>query len=203
MQFGPTARKLNFTIHLISSLAWIGAVGAFLVLSVVGLRSADPATIRACYFSMDLIGRYLIFPLSVATIVIGVIQALGTPWGLVRHYWVLLKLVLTVGGAALLVLHQYGAIAEAARRPVAFGVQVGIGVGALGRQLVMDAALAIILLVVIAGIAVFKPWGPTPYSKEAGANREMPLSLKLFCAALGAMIIAFAIMHHAPGMNRH
>lgn len=56
----------------------------------------DRETVRAAYASMDLTVRYIIVPLALARVVIGIVNALGTAWGLARHYWVLVKLGLTL-----------------------------------------------------------------------------------------------------------
>jgi len=45
MTMGPALRKLTFTAHLTSSLAWAGAVVVFLALAVVGLTSRDEGVI--------------------------------------------------------------------------------------------------------------------------------------------------------------
>jgi hypothetical protein len=41
---------------------------------------------RAAYLAMDLTSRFVIVPLARASLLTGLAQALGTPWGLFRHY---------------------------------------------------------------------------------------------------------------------
>ena len=41
---------------------------------------------RGAYLAMDLIGWFVIVPLSLASLLTGLVQALGTTWGLFRHY---------------------------------------------------------------------------------------------------------------------
>jgi hypothetical protein len=48
---------------------------------------------------MDLIGRWVLVPLSLGALASGIVQSIGTKWGLVRHYWVLVKLLLTIAAA--------------------------------------------------------------------------------------------------------
>ena len=84
----PAVRKTALVIHIISSVGWLGAIAGFLALAVAGLTAADPQLARAMYLGMNLIGWTIIFPLSLASLVTGVVQALGTVWGLFRHYWV-------------------------------------------------------------------------------------------------------------------
>ncbi len=81
----PWLRKFALTAHVVSSVGWLGAVAAFLVLSVVGVTSHDPATVRGCYVSMNLVGAYMIVPLSFPSLISGTVQSLGTHWGFFRH----------------------------------------------------------------------------------------------------------------------
>ena len=76
-------------------VGWLGAVVAYLALDVAAGASPDVETVRAAYLAMELTTSYVIVPFAVASLLIGVVNALATPWGLVRHYWVLFKLALT------------------------------------------------------------------------------------------------------------
>ena len=89
MTMTPTLRKFALTAHVTASVGWLGSVAAFLGLAVVGLASPDAQTMRAVYVSMELIGWFVIVPFSVAALLTGLVQSLGTPWGVFRHYWVL------------------------------------------------------------------------------------------------------------------
>ena len=61
----------------------------------------------------------VLVPLSVASLLSGLVQALGTAWGLFRHYWVLIKLMLTVVATAVLLAYvsTLRLFADAARSP--------------------------------------------------------------------------------------
>jgi hypothetical protein len=102
---GSSARKFALTAHVVSSVGWLGSVAAFLALAVVGLRSEDPQTVRAAYHGADLVTTWVILPLCGASLLTGLIQALGTSWGLFRHYWVITKLLITLLSTLILLLH--------------------------------------------------------------------------------------------------
>lgn len=108
-------RKLNLTAHVPSSVAWLGAVAAFLALSIAGLTSRDPDVVRGLHISMNLIGQFVIVPLSAAAFATGVAQSVGTEIRAGPPSLALLKLVLTIGSVLLLVLHQFRAVAGVAR----------------------------------------------------------------------------------------
>jgi hypothetical protein len=45
---------------------------------------------------MELVGWAVLVPLALASFVTGVVLSDGTPWGLFRHYWVVISLGLTI-----------------------------------------------------------------------------------------------------------
>ncbi|MGH9967668.1 MAG: hypothetical protein ACREBG_07510, partial [Pyrinomonadaceae bacterium] len=92
----PRLRKFALTTHVVSSVGWLGAVASFLALTLVGLTSKDNQMVRAAYLAMELTAWFVIVPLAIASLLTGLVQALGTTWGLFRHYWVLVKLLLTI-----------------------------------------------------------------------------------------------------------
>ena len=61
--------------------------------------------VRAVYLAMGLTTWYVIVPLALAALLSGVIQSLGTPWGLFHHYWLVAKLLITLVGTLVLLLH--------------------------------------------------------------------------------------------------
>ena len=101
----PGVRKLALTVHITTSVGWFGAVVGFLALAVAGLISQDAQVVRGAYLAMDLITWFVIVPFCLASLLTGIVQSLGTPWGLLRHYWVLAKLILTVLATLILLLH--------------------------------------------------------------------------------------------------
>ena len=159
MTLSPRLRKAALTTHVVSSVGWLGAVAAFLALAIAGLTSSDAQLVRGSYLVMELIGWYVIVPLCGAAFVTGLIQSWITPWGLLQHYWVVVKLLMTVFATVVLVLHMQpvGTVADAAASaPLARDELRG-----LRFQLLADAAAAILLLLVAATLSVFKPRGRT------------------------------------------
>lgn len=88
MLMSPALRKLALVVHITVSVGWTGAIAGFLALALAGLTSQNPEVVRGVYVAMDVTVRSVIVPLSIASLVTGLIQSLGTPWGLFRHYWV-------------------------------------------------------------------------------------------------------------------
>ncbi|WP_234362399.1 hypothetical protein [Streptomyces sp. IMTB 1903] len=170
--FGPRLRKAALTARVTASLGWFGSVAAFLALALAGLTSSSPETVRAAYVAMEVVGWFVIVPLSIATLVTGVVQSLGTVWGLMRHYWVIAKLLITVVATVLLLVHMQpvGHLADAAARAALVGGELE----GMGIQLVADAGAAIVVLLTAAGLSVFKPRGMTRYGIRRRRREQGP-----------------------------
>jgi hypothetical protein len=154
-------RKFALTLHVIASVGWVGAVAVFLALAIIGLSSMDIDHVRASYVAMDLTYGSVVIPLGLASLATGVISSLGTEWGLFRHYWVLVKLLLTVPAVVMMLEHT---------RPV--GYVAGAAVAAafssselsgLRIQLIVYACFALLVLLVATALSTYKPRGRTSY----------------------------------------
>jgi hypothetical protein len=157
----PRIRKLTLTTHVIASVGWLGAVASFLVLAVTGLTSQDAQMMRATYLATNLITWYIIIPLCFASLLSGIIQSLGTRWGLFQHYWIVVKLLLTTLSTILLMVHTrpIGYLAAVAAQMTIFSedhhkVQI---------QLVITSGAALLVLLVNTTLSIYKPQGLTRY----------------------------------------
>jgi uncharacterized membrane protein len=169
----PRLRKLVLTAHITFSVGWIGAVAAFLVLSIVGLTSRDAELVSGAYLAMNLICLFTIVPLSLAALATGLIQSLGTQWGLFRQYWVLVKLLLTILSISVLLMHQFTAVKEAAKlvSGAAGGTLPRAELGRAGFVLVRASGLGILVLLLVTTLSVYKPWGLTRYGQRKQRER--------------------------------
>jgi hypothetical protein len=202
----PALRKLTITAHVTFSVGWIGATAAFLALSIAGLTSQNAEVVRGVYLSMDVIGRFVIIPMCFAALATGLFQALATPWGLFRYYWILVKFGLALFATIALLVHQFVVVAETAKRVSGASAQslLGTELGSLKTELVRAPALAILLLLVVTTLGVYKPWGLTSYGQrkqqerrgvEEQSSNKTPLGVKIFFAVIGALVLTFVVLH--------
>lgn len=159
-------RKVTLTAHVTCSVGWIGAVGAFLALALVGLTSRDALLTRGAYLAMGVTASEVIVPLAFASLITGVVSSLGTSWGLFRYYWIVFKLLITSLSTAVLMMHMrpIDELASAAAHADSF-------TGALAgpqRLMVIASSLAVVALIIVTALSVYKPRGVTPW----GARRE-------------------------------
>lgn len=155
----PNLRRGLLLIHVTSSMGWVGALAAFLVLALVGMTSGETEVVRAAYVANSLITTYLIVPTAGASLVSGVVQALVTPWGLIKHFWVIFKLIITALATFVLLMKwpQISDLGQLAKGP-AFEVQAFAG---LQVSLVVHAAAGLAVLLWAAVLGVYKPAGLT------------------------------------------
>lgn len=167
----PPWRKFMLTTHVVTSVGLLGAIASFLLLAVAGLVSPDAEMVRAAYPAMALIASAIIVPLAFAALLIGIIESLGTKWGLVRHYWLVVKLVLTVVAIVVLLLQMrtvsYLGYAAGA------GTIAGVELNGPRMAMVLHSAGGLLVLLVPMALSVYKPRGRTKWGRVATQQKHM------------------------------
>jgi hypothetical protein len=163
-------RALALTAHVTVSVGWLGAVACFLALSVAGLVSQDPQTVVGAYLVMEWTGWVVLVPLSVASLLTGLVSALGTHWGLLQHYWVLFKLLINVVATVVLLLYMQtlGYFADLATATPTASADLG---GLRDPSPLLHATAALLLLLIATTLAIYKPRGLTRYGQRKQQQR--------------------------------
>lgn len=213
----PVLRRLTFTTHLTTSLGWAGAVLVFLALAVIGLTSEDPIVVRGAYLLMAPAAWFVLVPLAHAALISGILLCLGTKWGLIKHYWIVSKLVLTAFATVILLVYM-GTFRQMAG--VAADPMVDIAAVRNASPLI-HSMLAFILLMVTTVLGVYKPFGMTAYGRrvyeqsrgdaaEHGAfsgravvERSALSSSYVLAALILAIVFALAALHLLGSGFRH
>lgn len=166
MTMSAGVRKFALASHLTFAVGWIGAVVAYLALGVAAETSQDGQTVRGAWTAMELTGWYVIVPLAVASLLTGLLMALGTGWGLFRHYWVLFSLVLTIFATVILLLHMptVSSMADVAQEAE------GARLDEVGGDL-LHPGIGLVVLLMIQVLNVYKPRGVTRYGQRK--HREL------------------------------
>jgi len=210
MTMTPGLRKFALTAHVTSSVGWLGSVGVFLALAIAGLGSQDAQVVRAAYLAMHLTTWFVIVPLCLAALLTGIVQSLGTTWGLFRHYWIVTKLLLTVLATIILLVHT-----QPIDRVAAVAAQTTLATGDLRQlrvQLVGDACAALFVLLVTTTLSVYKPWGMTPYGlrmqnevlaawRPSSTRPLAPWGRYVLFGIIGVVLLVLLL--HLAGMGLH
>ncbi|MGW1178546.1 DUF2269 domain-containing protein [Kitasatospora sp. NPDC002543] len=165
----PAVRKPLVVLHVVASVSWLALMLCLLTLAVAALTTTDADRLRTAYRAMGLLGDALILPLSLLTLLSGVVLGLGTSWGLFRYYWVSAKFWLTLGAmtASLLALTDrlHDAVRVADAHPTGPITAADLGFVRYNTVIVPAVALTLYLLNVI--LSVYKPWGRRPARASA------------------------------------
>lgn len=154
-------RQFGVLAHVGTSVGTIGAVAAFLTLAILG-QNGSALSAANLYPAMNIIAKAVILPLLVLSLSLGVAQAVLTPWGLLRHSWIIWKFGLTVFALVILLveLPEISAIAAEA--------QAGLTLSHLKQgEMVVHAAGALALLGITTALSIYKPGGR---ARRAGAQ---------------------------------
>lgn len=154
-------------IHLTASVGWVGGVIGYLALSTAAATSTNPHIIRSAWIAMEILGWYALVPLAVAAFLTGIMMAIGTPWGLLRHYWVIISLVLTLIAVVVLIVHMLDVSSTADfARSSADDQLIGLG-GDTAHP-----AIGLGILLVVQVLNIYKPPGVTRYGQRRKATRR-------------------------------
>lgn len=203
----PRIRKFVLTSHITFSVGWLGAVAVFIVLAIAGLTTIDNQLARSYSLAMKSSAWFVILPFCLSSLFTGIAQAIWTKWGLFRHYWIVVKLFLTVVSTILLLLHL---------QPISYLAEATADTSFSSSQqaekfidLIVKAAAAILALLAATTISIYKPWGKVHYV-QPGKNQHTIIQGKKkslrFYMLLGLMIliVIFIIMHLlGGGMSSH
>jgi hypothetical protein len=155
-RLGPGTRKGVLVVHIASAGAWIGIDVVMGVVIFTALLS-DDATRALCYQGLELFAGWPLVVTGLACLVSGVVLGLGTPYGLVRYWWVVIKLVINIAFVALVPIALRPEVLDKAEQGRQFmaGLPASLTVGNLIYPPIVSPSGLLIALI----LAVFKPWG--------------------------------------------
>lgn len=151
-------RKAVLILHIISGIGWIGVDFALLPLVLTGLTTDDGELAAASYRAIATLVPWTVPALSLLILTTGVLLGLGTKWGLLRYWWVTVKLIISLVLTVLVFV---------ALLPAVDALEVGSATtGDEVRARLDDPAVFLyppvvscMLLVTSAILSVTKPWG--------------------------------------------
>jgi hypothetical protein len=168
-RLGPGARKVVMVLHAIAGIGWMGVDVALFVLLTNARTTDDPALVASGFNAIAMIVPVAVPPLSLGVLVTGLLLGLGTRWGLVRYWWVLVKLALSLVMTVLVFTSLLPAISGmtvlSATALSADALRASLG--PLPTMLMFPPVVSFIMLGVAALLSIFKPWQRTPWSRES------------------------------------
>lgn len=156
-RLGKRARKGVLVIHLASAGSWLGIDVVMGLLIVTSILTGDTGTRALCYQALGLFTVWPLFTVGLLCLASGVVLGLGGRYGLVRYWWVAVKLALNLVLTALVPLALRPSVAELTQ----LGRQLAAGepVHAARGNMAYPPIVSPVALLVAVTLAVFKPWG--------------------------------------------
>lgn len=107
---------------------------------------------------LEPISTFVLVPFAVATIVTGMLDGVAAPWGLARHYWVAIKLWVSVAAVKVLLIHtcSIATMAAAGRNG-----SIPDSLSGVRLQLVVASAGGAIVLILMTALSIYEPRGMT------------------------------------------
>ncbi|NYI98021.1 putative membrane protein [Streptomonospora nanhaiensis] len=179
----PPARKAVLTVHVLASVGWAGLHAAVLTLVAAGLAAGEPERTGMLYGAAATLVQLLVLPVSLVALASGLALALGTPWGLFRHWWVAAKLGLTallVAGSNLSLGPGVVELAEAAEGGAVLPPTLE------GARMVTALSVALTVLAATTLLSTVKPFGRVRRAGRGRPDRSAPAAAPTAREHLGA-----------------
>ncbi|MER6992594.1 hypothetical protein ABT337_21595 [Saccharopolyspora hirsuta] len=150
-------RKAFLAVHLLSAAAWFGIDLALGTLVVTALVTDSPQTAGAALQAVGIFAVWPMFGTSLVCLASGAVLGLGTKYGLLRYWWVVVKLAINVLFSVLILAALRPGINEAA--DIGTRLAAGDTTAEIPANLLAPVAVAPTLLITAYLLSVFKPWG--------------------------------------------
>lgn len=168
----PRSRKLWLALHVGFSVGWLGAAMAMLVLAIVGATTSNLLLRHYAYEIMHIFDLAIVIPLVLLALITGLVVSLGTKWGLVRYWWVLVKFAIALS------IPLFAAVQESfwVREAVA-GTRADPAVDLAGTDVRLWVCFIVfsLLLWTATALSSYKPWGRTWWHQQPRAEHPAPL----------------------------
>ncbi len=167
------ARKGVLAVHIACGVGWMGADVLLGVLVLAGRLSDDGNTVAAAYTAIRLVVPPVVPVLATGMLITGVLLGLGTRWGLVQWWWVVVKLTIGIVLTALVFV---------ALVPSALSIPDGLTgtadhirdlLGRTGQDLMFPPFVSFAALGFALVLSVYKPWSKTRWGRK-GSPTDAP-----------------------------
>ena len=159
-------RRFVLLTHILSSVSWIGVDLVMGALSLRGLTTDDPHTLATAYGALAIFCVPLLLTLGLLTLTTGVVLGLGTRFGLVRYWWVVTKLVITVGFCVLILVALQPTLADAGTQTAVVDGTLPERLTDVRRNMIFPPIVSTSALLFASWLSVYKPWGVTPRGRR-------------------------------------
>lgn len=156
-------------LHILCGVSWIGADIVLFILLYMGLTTDDGATAAACYKAVSVFVPVAVPPLALGMLATGLLLGWGTKWGVLRYWWVVVKLTLAVIMVVLVFTSLVPGVNELADADATMTADaMRDSLGSATDQMLFPPVVSFLMLGTAAVLSVFKPWRQTPWTAPSG-----------------------------------
>jgi hypothetical protein len=165
-RLSPKLRKAAIVLHIVCGVGWMGADIALFILLMTGLTTDDGAIAASCYVAVSVFVPVAVPVLSLGMLGSGLLLGWGTKWGVLRYWWVVVKLALAVTMVALVFFSLIPGVDELSNPDATQSADaVRDSLGSAPTQMLFPPVVSFAMLATATILSVFKPWRRTPWSK--------------------------------------
>ncbi|GAB2660417.1 PDR/VanB family oxidoreductase [Nocardia goodfellowii] len=204
-QLRPRPRKALVAAHVLAAACWVGIALTVTAMALVAMTTTDIETGVAAYALMTTFDITLLPWANFATILTGLALGVTTGWGLVRYYWVAVKLTIAVS----ILFMAFGFLHDALERAHQQAMRLAAD-GGTTAELTADADVAfwgfgtsLLGLVAAMLLSLYKPGGRTRHGRRLPPARRPARELRVTVAdrhesALGTIELTLRALGGEP-----
>ncbi|UUZ83686.1 hypothetical protein LJK88_07655 [Paenibacillus sp. P26] len=154
-------KQLIIVIHVLSVVCWLGGAMAMLLLGMYMLKAENGEQLYYTLDNMHLIDVVFIRYTALVALLTGIVLSVWTNWGLFKHYWILIKLILTLALIAFGIEYMGDWLSQIVRmaKQERFLALSDAAFLKASYSLIGGALANIVSLVFMTAISYFKPFG--------------------------------------------
>ncbi|CAH1214655.1 hypothetical protein PAECIP111893_03829 [Paenibacillus plantiphilus] len=196
MILSPSLRKLVLTVHVITTMGWIGSAAAYIPIAAYVLNNQDADMVRSAIQIMSLIANFIVVPVAFASLLTGVALSLGTRWGLFRHYWILFKLLFTVLAVVMLVayIQELSHAASIASKSTLSNTEISILKDSIH---IVHPSGGLLIVLVATVLSVYKPKGMTRHGWRKQLeikSSTVPYTIPIWIKMVGSAVVILHLL---------
>lgn len=161
----PRLRKATLVLHILCGVGWMGADIVLFILLYTGLTTDDGAVAAACYRAVTIFVPIAVPVLSLGMLATGLLLGWGTKWGVLRYWWVVVKLALALIMVVLVFVSLVPGVNDLDDANATMSADaVRDSLGSAPDQMMFPPIVSFLMLATAAILSVYKPWRQTPWS---------------------------------------
>lgn len=167
-RLSPNQRKATLLLHIICGIGWMGADIVLFILLYTGMTTDDGVTAAATYNAVAVFVPVAVPPLALGVLATGLLLGWGSKWGILRYWWVVVKLALAVIMVVLVFVSLVPGVNDLETAdPTMTADAVRDAIGSATDQMMFPPIVSFLMLGTAAVLSVFKPWRQTPWTSTS------------------------------------